>query len=52
MGYILPFGVELIEHGVGVGLMARSESDDLKVLRHPFQEADSVRSDGNVGVRC
>lgn len=46
---ILPLRVQLVKHDVSVGLVAGSEGDDLIELGHPLEEADSIRTNSNVG---
>jgi len=48
--YVLPLRVDLIQDHVCVGLVAGRESYDLVVLGHPFQKADGVGPDGDVGL--
>lgn len=42
--------IYLIKDYISIAFVAGSESNDLKVLGHPFKEADGVGADGDVGL--
>lgn len=42
--------IDLIQNHIRIGLVTCSESNDLEMFGHPFEETDGVGSDGDVGL--
>jgi len=50
--YVLPLGVDLVQHHVRVGLVASSKSHYLVYFAHSLQKSNGVWPDCYIGVGC
>ena len=49
---VLSFRVQLVQHHIGIRLVASGESYDLVELGHFLEETYGVGADGDVSLRC